>query len=69
MNIHNLFPLPIGFFRLGRDLTKTELDFVLGQERYANQGNTTSADRKVLRHKELEAETVAQELAHQVAQA
>ena len=53
MNVHNLFPLPIGFARLGRDLTKTELDFILGQERYANQGNTTSADRKILRHKEL----------------
>ena len=53
MNIHNLFPLPIGFFRLGRDLTKTELDFIMGMERYPNQGNTTSSDRKVLRHKEL----------------
>ena len=53
MNIHNLFPLPVGFFRLGRDLTKTELDFIMGMERYPNQGNTTSSDRKVLRHKEL----------------
>ena len=53
MNIHNLFPLPIGFFRLGRDLTKTELDFVLGQDKYPNQGNVTSADRTILRHKEL----------------
>jgi hypothetical protein len=48
MNIQNLFPLPVGFARLGRDLTKTELDFILGQERYANEGNTTSADRKIL---------------------
>jgi uncharacterized protein (TIGR02466 family) len=53
MNIQNLFPLPVGFARLGRDLTKTELDFILGQERYANEGNTTSADRKILVGKEL----------------
>ncbi len=53
MNVHNLFPLPVGFFRLGRDLIKTELDFLLGQERYANQGNTTSADRKILKNKEM----------------
>lgn len=53
MNIHNLFPLPIGFFRLGRNLTKNELDFILGRERYSNVGNTTSADRGILKNKEL----------------
>ena len=53
MNIHNLFPLPIGFFRLGRELTKTELDFVLGQDKYPNQGNVTSSNRKILASKEL----------------
>ena len=53
MNIHNLFPLPIGFFRLGRDLTKSELAYVMGQDKYPNQGNVTSADRKILASKEL----------------
>lgn len=53
MNIHNLFPLPIGFFRLGRDLTKTELDYILGQDKYPNQGNITSSNRTILKDKEL----------------
>ena len=53
MNIHNLFPLPIGFFRLGRDLTQTELGFITGQDKYPNQGNTTSANRKILVGKEM----------------
>ena len=53
MSIHNLFPLPIGFFRLGRDLTKTELEFILGQDKHANQGNTTSNNRSILKSKEL----------------
>jgi uncharacterized protein (TIGR02466 family) len=48
MNVLNLFPTPIGFFRLGRELTKKELSFVLGQDMYSNQGNTTSVDRKIL---------------------
>ena len=53
MNVQNLFPLPIGFAKLGRELTKTELDFILGQDRHANQGNTTSNDRKILLGKEM----------------
>jgi uncharacterized protein (TIGR02466 family) len=53
MNVHNLFPLPVGFARLGRDLTKTELEFILGQDKYPNQGNVTSADRMILKSKEL----------------
>jgi uncharacterized protein (TIGR02466 family) len=53
MNVLNLFPTPIGFFRLGRELTKKELAFVLGQDTYNNQGNTTSLDRKILNTPEL----------------
>lgn len=53
MNINNLFPTAIGFFRLGRNLTSKELDFVLKQDTYLNQGNTTSCDRKILKNKEL----------------
>lgn len=53
MNINNLFPTAIGFFRLGRNLTSKELDFVLKQDTYLNHGNTTSCDRKILKNKEL----------------
>jgi uncharacterized protein (TIGR02466 family) len=53
MVINNLFPTPVAFFKLNRDLTETELSFIKGQEHYANEGNTTSADRKILKNKEL----------------
>jgi hypothetical protein len=48
VNINNLFPTPVAFFKFGRDLTETELEFIKGQEHYANEGNTTSANRKIL---------------------
>ena len=53
MVINNLFPTPVVFFKFGRDLTETELEFIKGQEHYANEGNTTSKDRKILKNKEL----------------
>ena len=53
MNINNLFPTPVAFFKFGRDLTEAELEFIKGQEHYANEGNTTSKDRKILKNKEL----------------
>jgi len=53
MVINNLFPIPVAFFKLGRDLTETELSFIKGQEHYKNTGNTTSKDRKILKSKEL----------------
>ena len=53
MNINNLFPTPVAFFKFGRDLTQAELEFIKGQEDYANEGNTTSKDRKILKNKEL----------------
>jgi uncharacterized protein (TIGR02466 family) len=53
MVINNLFPIPVAFFALGRDLTETELSFIKGQEHYKNTGNTTSKDRKILKSKEL----------------
>ena len=52
MNINNLFPTPVAFFKF-RDLTEAELKFIKGQERHANEGNTTSNDRKILKNKEL----------------
>jgi uncharacterized protein (TIGR02466 family) len=53
MNIHNLFPTPIAFSKLGRDLTERELEFIIGQVRYANQGNTTSENREMLKAVEM----------------
>lgn len=53
MQVHNLFPTPVGFFRLGRDLTEAELAFILGQETCPNQGNTTSTNRKIIENAEL----------------
>jgi uncharacterized protein (TIGR02466 family) len=53
VKINNLFPTPVAFFKLGRDLTEAELEFIKGQEHYPNAGNTTSKDRKILKNKEL----------------
>ena len=53
MVINNLFPTPVAFFKFGRDLTKTEIEFIKNQERYANKNNTTSKNRKILKSKEL----------------
>jgi uncharacterized protein (TIGR02466 family) len=53
VNINNLFPTPVAFFSLGRDLTEDELWFIKNQDHYANEGNTTSKDRKILKSKEL----------------
>ena len=53
MIIHNLFPVPIGSFNLGREFTKKELDFINGQETRPNQGNTTSTDNNLFDRKEM----------------
>lgn len=53
MKINNLFPIPVAFFNLGRDLTDIENEFIKNQDHYANEGNTTSKDRKILKNKEL----------------
>jgi uncharacterized protein (TIGR02466 family) len=53
VNINNLFPTPVAFFKFGRDLTEAELEFIKNQEHYPNDGNTTSKDRKILKNKEL----------------
>lgn len=49
MNMHHLFPVPIGMFDLGRPLSEEEHSFILGQDTRPNQGNTTSANHFVLR--------------------
>lgn len=51
--IHNLFPIPVGMFNIGRDLSDKETKFIKNQSCCQNQGNTTSEDRNVLAHKEM----------------
>ena len=50
MNMFNLFPTPVAFSKFERELTEEELAFFKNQEQKPNQGNTTSADRKILDH-------------------
>lgn len=51
--IHNLFPIPVGIYKLDRNLTDDELDFIKSQDTRPNQGNTTSKDNTILRNTEL----------------
>ena len=51
--MHNLFPQPVGIYKLDRDLTEKELSFIKGQETRPNMGNKTSVDNTILRHKEM----------------
>jgi hypothetical protein len=51
MAIHNLFPQPIGLYKLDRDLTEKEIIFIKDQETRPNMGNTTSINNTILRHK------------------
>jgi uncharacterized protein (TIGR02466 family) len=51
--IHNLFPTPVGIYKLDRELTEGELSFIKNQETRPNMGNTTSADHTILRNKQL----------------
>jgi uncharacterized protein (TIGR02466 family) len=49
MNMHHLFPVPVGMFDLGRPLSEEELAFVNAQDTRPNTGNTTSVNHFVLR--------------------
>jgi uncharacterized protein (TIGR02466 family) len=49
--MHNLFPQPVGIYRLERDLTAKELSFIKGQETRPNMGNATSVNHTLLNHK------------------
>jgi uncharacterized protein (TIGR02466 family) len=51
--IHNLFPTPVAIYKLERDLTEEELDFIKGQDTRPNEGNVTSKDNTILRNTEL----------------
>ena len=50
MNLHRLFPTPVGFTELGRDLTDEEQFFIKELETRPNMGNTTSINNFVLQH-------------------
>ena len=51
--LHNLFPTPVGIYKLDRDLTAKELSFLKNQETRSNMGNTTSTNNTILKAKEL----------------
>jgi uncharacterized protein (TIGR02466 family) len=51
--IHNLFPTPVGIYKLDRDLTEKELSFIKGQKTRSNMGNATSEDNTILRNKNM----------------
>jgi len=53
MGMHNLFPIPVGFYELGRDLTEKELSFLKNQKTRPNNGNTTSVDNTILKARAL----------------
>lgn len=50
MIIENLFPIPIGFFKYEGELNK---DFLLSQPQRFNEGNMSSEDRYILKHKQI----------------
>lgn len=54
MIIENLFPTPIGFFSYDGEV---DTKFLAEQEQRANEGNTSSVDRYILRQKKLGALT------------
>lgn len=53
MQLHNLFPTPIAFFDLDRELTELERKFVDKQKVRPNMGNASSEDNYVLENKNL----------------
>lgn len=54
MMVHNLFPTPVVFFNLGRDVTGKEFNFVKNLERRENQGNETSVNADVFSADEMQ---------------
>ena len=50
MIVENLFPTPIGFFKYENKINK---EFLTTQPQRANEGNTSSVDRYILKHKHL----------------
>ena len=51
MITHGLFPTPVSFFSIDREITKFESKFIEGQPRFPNEGNETSSNRNILSSK------------------
>jgi uncharacterized protein (TIGR02466 family) len=49
--IHNLFPQPVGIYKLNRELTDKEINFIKNQDTRPNAGNVTSVNNTILCHK------------------
>lgn len=50
MILENLYPIPIGFFKYDGNFDK---DFLISQPQRPNDGNTSSEDRYILKHKQI----------------
>ena len=48
--IYNLFPIPVGHYSIGRNLTKKELDYIKALPRRKNQGNETSSNNYIFQN-------------------
>lgn len=53
MQVISLFPTPVGIFKLDREFTKSELDFMHNLDKRSNMGNTSSVDNYVFNNKKL----------------
>lgn len=53
MIIENLFPIPIGFFKLEEELTESQKKILVDQPQRPNDGNTSSVDKYILKQKKL----------------
>lgn len=51
MNIAHLFPTPIGFFEYKEKLSEENVKFLSEQKQRPNDGNTSSEDRYIFKHK------------------
>ena len=53
MIIENLFPTAVGFFKFEEGLSQSQTKFLVEQEQFPNEGNTSSADRYILKQKKV----------------
>lgn len=57
MDFFNLFPTPVAFFEYKKGITKKQKKFILELDKKPNEGNTTSANRKLFEEPELKSIT------------
>ncbi len=53
MELYGLFPVPLGIFKIQRDITKEEINFLLSQEKRSNENNTSSSNFNIIESKPL----------------